>query len=329
MPTPTSSSARSRRRAERVRTRALRHRPPGGDGRTETERETGNRPTRPCATRLLVDARRSDEFEPEAINLDTRFTRQDNIEQTWRIVKPLLDKPPKGAAVQAGVVGPEGGRQAGRQVRRLARPLGTVMSAEKTTKAAKGKRTSSGDGKRAAGAEAGVQTPLPPRPSRRLPTTPSFPTATQAPSSRPMGRSPGCACRASTRRASSGPCWTARPAAFGSGRLDINVPTTRAYQPGTNVLVTTWNTPSGWVIVRDALTMGPRRGEDTITPHTRPPADQDADHVLVRTARCLEGSVEMELICEPAFDYGRTPAEWSLVDEDRPASRTRPAGTRR
>jgi GH15 family glucan-1,4-alpha-glucosidase len=97
----------------------------------------------------------------------------------------------------------------------------------------------------------------------------------------------------------------------------LNVPTTRAYEPGTNVLVTTWNTPSGWVIVRDALTMGPRRGEDTITPHTRPPADQDADHVLVRTARCLEGSVEMELICEPAFDYGRTPAEWSLLDEDR------------
>jgi alpha,alpha-trehalase len=97
----------------------------------------------------------------------------------------------------------------------------------------------------------------------------------------------------------------------------LNVPTTRAYEPGTNVLVTTWNTPSGWVIVRDALTMGPRRGEDTITPHTRPPADQDADHLLVRTARCLEGSVEMELICEPAFDYGRTPAEWSLLDEDR------------
>jgi hypothetical protein len=74
------------------------------------------------------------------------------------------------------------------------------------------------------------------------------------------------------------------------GPFGINVPTTRAYEPGTNVLVTTWNTPSGWVIVRDALTIGPRRGKDTITPHTRPPADEDADHVLVRTARCLEGS---------------------------------------
>ncbi len=53
--------------------------------------------------------------------------------------------------------------------------------------------------------------------------------------------------------------------------------------PGTNSLVTTWKTPTGWVVVRDALTMGPRRGEDTVTPHTRPPADDDADHVLVRT----------------------------------------------
>ena len=28
--------------------------------------------------------------------------------------------------------------------------------------------------------------------------------------------------------------------------------------PGTNVLETTWKTPTGWVVVRDALTMGPR-----------------------------------------------------------------------
>ena len=32
---------------------------------------------------------------------------------------------------------------------------------------------------------------------------------------------------------------------------------------------TTWKTPAGWVEVRDALTMGPRQGEDEITPHTR------------------------------------------------------------
>jgi hypothetical protein len=51
--------------------------------------------------------------------------------------------------------------------------------------------------------------------------------------------------------------------------------------------------------------MGPGDGEDEITPHTRPPADDDGDHMLVRTVLCLEGSVEVELICEPVFDYGR------------------------
>src|SRR5512132_441189 len=48
----------------------------------------------------------------------------------------------------------------------------------------------------------------------------------------------------------------------------INVPTTRSYEPGTNTLITSWKTPTGWVVVRDALTIGPRRGEDTVTPHT-------------------------------------------------------------
>jgi GH15 family glucan-1,4-alpha-glucosidase len=97
----------------------------------------------------------------------------------------------------------------------------------------------------------------------------------------------------------------------------INHPTARAYEPGTNVLTTTWKTPSGWIEVRDALTMGPSTGEDVVTPHTRPPADDDADHMLVRTVRCLDGDVEVELVCEPVFDYGTTPAEWSLVGGDR------------
>ena len=80
------------------------------------------------------------------------------------------------------------------------------------------------------------------------------------------------------------------------------------------MLVTTWKTPGGWIVVRDALTMGPRDHEDEVTPHTRPPADDDGDHMLVRTVECLEGSVEVELVCEPVFDYGRAPAEWTLVD---------------
>jgi alpha,alpha-trehalase len=104
---------------------------------------------------------------------------------------------------------------------------------------------------------------------------------------------------------------------FRLGPFGINVPTQRAYEPGTNILSTTWNTPGGWVVVRDALTMGPRQGDDTVTPHTRPPADDDADHMLVRTVECIEGRVEVELVCEPVFDYGRTGASWEMPDGDR------------
>jgi GH15 family glucan-1,4-alpha-glucosidase len=103
---------------------------------------------------------------------------------------------------------------------------------------------------------------------------------------------------------------------FRLGPYGITHPTARNYVPGTNVLETTWKTPAGWVVVREALTMGPTRGRDEVTPHTRPPADDDGEHMLVRTVECIEGQVEVELICEPVFDYGRTPAEWSLVGDD-------------
>ena len=99
---------------------------------------------------------------------------------------------------------------------------------------------------------------------------------------------------------------------FRFGPYGINVPSEIGYEPGTNVLVTTWKTTSGWVRVRDALTMGTRQGEDAVTPHTRPPADDDADHMLVRTVECIDGEVEVELVCEPLFDYGRVEATWSV-----------------
>jgi alpha,alpha-trehalase len=115
---------------------------------------------------------------------------------------------------------------------------------------------------------------------------------------------------------------------FRFGPFGIAHPTARAYEPGTNVLVTTWKTPSGWVLVRDALTIGPWDHEDAITPHARPPADDDADHMLIRTVECLDGHVEVELVCEPVFDYGRAPAEWVAVDGGRHAADASGAGQR-
>ena len=102
--------------------------------------------------------------------------------------------------------------------------------------------------------------------------------------------------------------------AFRFAPFGINVPSTRIYEPGTNILNTTWHTPTGWAFVRDALTIGPTLTRTRSLPHTRAPADEDAHHLLVRTVLCMEGSVDMELLCEPDFDYGRIPADWSLQD---------------
>ena len=109
---------------------------------------------------------------------------------------------------------------------------------------------------------------------------------------------------------------------FRFGPFGINVPSARIYEPGTNTLVTSWKTPTGWVVIRDALTMGPRRAKDTVTPHSRPPADEDAEHALVRTATCIAGTVEIDLVCEPAFDYGRVPAAWTLSEDEHRAHAT-------
>jgi glucose-6-phosphate 1-dehydrogenase len=83
--------------------------------------------------RLLVEAQRRDDIKPERIHLDMefaeeggegptpyevllhaamigdsmRFTRQDNIEETWRIIGPLLEKPPKVQPYEPGTWGPK------------------------------------------------------------------------------------------------------------------------------------------------------------------------------------------------------------------------------
>jgi GH15 family glucan-1,4-alpha-glucosidase len=90
----------------------------------------------------------------------------------------------------------------------------------------------------------------------------------------------------------------------------------RRYEPGTNILETTWMTPTGWIVVRDALTVGDWHRNERGTTHTRPPTDYDADHLLVRTVECIQGEVPVELVCEPRFDYGRAPARWTLGGED-------------
>ncbi|MGH2363722.1 MAG: glycoside hydrolase family 15 protein [Chloroflexota bacterium] len=91
----------------------------------------------------------------------------------------------------------------------------------------------------------------------------------------------------------------------------VSVPASRQYVPGTLVLETTWRTRTGWVIVTDALCLGPWYHQtERSRHHRRPPTDYDAEHTLIRLVRCVAGSVELVLECEPVFDYGRAPAVW-------------------
>ncbi len=99
--------------------------------------------------------------------------------------------------------------------------------------------------------------------------------------------------------------------AFRLGPYDVSVPVARRYLPGSLMLETTWQTTTGWLIVRDALVMGPwHNREERSSTHRRSPTDFDAEHCLVRTLRCVSGTVDLAMSCDPVFDYGRKPATW-------------------
>ena len=101
---------------------------------------------------------------------------------------------------------------------------------------------------------------------------------------------------------------------FRLGPADMMVPNARRYLPGTLILETSWGTPGGWVIVRDALLMGPWHHDDERAyRYKRAPTDYDAEHVLLRTIRCVNGEVQLVLNCTPVFDYGRRQATWSYL----------------
>src|SRR5918912_1550471 len=98
---------------------------------------------------------------------------------------------------------------------------------------------------------------------------------------------------------------------FRFGPTGVIVPAGRRYLPGTLVLETTWRTRTGWLLVRDALVVGRWYHEQRRSgTHRRPPTDYEAEHMMVRTARCIVGTVELSLDCEPVFNYGRTSAKW-------------------
>lgn len=101
---------------------------------------------------------------------------------------------------------------------------------------------------------------------------------------------------------------------FRIGPYGQNVPAARRYLPGGLILETTWQTQTGWLIVRDALVMGRWHANEQRSPtRRRTPSDWDAEHILLRTVKCVSGTVEVEMSCEPAFDYHRAPARWDYT----------------
>ena len=105
---------------------------------------------------------------------------------------------------------------------------------------------------------------------------------------------------------------------FRFGPAGLRVPLDRRYVAGSNVLETIWMTDDGWLVVRDALTVG-EWPDDPDHSHRRPPTSHDSEQLLLRTAECVDGEVEVEMVCALAFEYGLRPAEWSLDERGRAA----------
>ncbi len=103
----------------------------------------------------------------------------------------------------------------------------------------------------------------------------------------------------------------------GAGRFSLRpkgtiVPISRRYEPGTLVIETTWVTDTGWVVVKDALTIAEwaSSGEDS-DGDGRPDTGHESDRSLLRTMTCIDGEVEMDMECLPRFAYGLDEATWT------------------
>lgn len=104
---------------------------------------------------------------------------------------------------------------------------------------------------------------------------------------------------------------------FRLGPAERRVPAARRYIPGTMIVETSWGLPTGWLVVRDVLLMGPWHHDDDelSQSHQRTPTDYDAEHVLLRTVTCVSGEVQIVMECEPMFEYGRHQANWTYTGQ--------------
>jgi GH15 family glucan-1,4-alpha-glucosidase len=89
----------------------------------------------------------------------------------------------------------------------------------------------------------------------------------------------------------------------------IMAPLSRRYEPGTLVLETTWSTEKGWVVIRDSLTIAEWSESGEGDDHEG--ISHEADFTLVRVAECIEGEVDLEMVCAPRFNYGADSPIWT------------------
>jgi alpha,alpha-trehalase len=102
---------------------------------------------------------------------------------------------------------------------------------------------------------------------------------------------------------------------FGLLPEGMEVPSHRRYLPGSLVLETTWQTPTGWLQVYDCLVVHRWHGGKRHEHYKRAPGDFVAAGTLLRTATCVDGDVEVIVNCLPMFDYGREPGQWAYEGE--------------
>jgi GH15 family glucan-1,4-alpha-glucosidase len=119
-----------------------------------------------------------------------------------------------------------------------------------------------------------------------------------------------------------------RAGSFTVAPLGVQVPAARRYLPGTMILETSWGTPTGWLIVRDVLLIGPwHHQDDRSLTYRRTPTDYEAEHVLLRTVRCVSGEVQVLMTCEPVLTYGREAVQWTFTGESYRQARAEGATT--
>ena len=118
----------------------------------------------------------------------------------------------------------------------------------------------------------------------------------------------------------------------GAGRLPARAAracgprSARRYVPGTNVLETTWMTDTGWVVVRDALALGPGGRRDATHAHARAPAPRRrACCSSARSSACRARS-RSRSVCDRRFDYATEEAPLDAGGPRRPRRRRRGGG---